>query len=165
MNLRADIPLITRVSEELTEMLGDDFDPDTFWDSLDGETDAMDIIGALIQRRVEAQEFALANKAMADRYSERKKVLDARAAGITKALGLILDATGQQKVAHPLATVSRTKPRVTAKVFDETCIPSQLCVTTIKPDMSAIKKQLDAGEDVPGAELVTGDPGLTVRMK
>lgn len=165
MNAHTNINLIAEVSQVLTDMLGDDFDEATFWDTLDGETDAMDIIGNLISRRVEAQEYSEANKSAAKRYSERASALTARATAITTALGRLLDATGQQKVAHPLGTVSRTKSRVSAKVIDPDAVPSQLCTTVVKPDLTAIKKQLEAGEEVPGAELQAGQPGLTVRMK
>lgn len=165
MSAPANIRLIEQVSAHLVEMLGDDYDPDTFWDSLDGETDTMDLIGHLVQRRVEAVNFEIANKAIANTYSARASAMAARSKAMSKALGRILDATGQQKVAHPLATVSRTKPRVSASVTDESEIPTQLTITTTRPDMAAIKKQLDAGEFVPGAELVSGEPGTTVRMK
>ena len=38
---------IQRMSDQIREMTGDD--QDTFLDTLDGETDAMDILGKLIQ--------------------------------------------------------------------------------------------------------------------
>lgn len=165
MNVRPDINLIEHVSTMLVDMLGEDFDPETFWDSLDGETDAMDIIGRLVRDREEAKAHAEASKALADQYVARARRLNERASAVSAALGAILDATGQRKVAHPLATVSRTTGRLSCKVADEAAIPSQLTITTVKPDTAAIKKQLEAGEDVPGAELVRGADGLTVRVK
>jgi hypothetical protein len=33
------------------------------------------------------------------------------------------------------------------------------------PNNAAIKAALEAGEDIPGARLVTGEPSLTVRVK
>jgi len=163
--MRADINLIERVSAQLVEMLGDDFDPETFWDSLDGETDAMDVIGRLVRDREEAKAHADAAKALADQYVARARRLNERASAVSSALGTILDATGQRKVTHPLATVSRTSGRLSCKVTDEAAIPSQLTVTTVKPDTAAIKKKLEAGETVPGAELVRGADGVTVRVK
>lgn len=163
--MRADINLIERVSEQLVEMLGDDFDAETFWDSLDGQTDAMDIIGRLIRDREEAKAHADASKTLAEQYVARARRLNERASAVSAALGTILDATGQRKVMHPLATVSRTAGRMSCKITDETAIPSQLTVTTVKPDTAAIKKQLEAGETVPGAELVRGADSVTVRVK
>lgn len=165
MNIRPDLQLIEIVSASLVDMLGDDFDPETFWDSLDGETDAMDVIGHLIRQRVEAVAHEAASKEAAATYSARAKRMADRSKAINKALGDVLDATGQRKVAHPLGTVSRTSGRLSCQITDEAAIPSQLTVTTTKPDTAAIKKQLEAGESVPGAELVRGADGVTVRVK
>jgi hypothetical protein len=44
-------------------------------------------------------------------------------------------------------------------------VPSQLCKTTVTPDKAAIKKQLEAGEAVPGAALVMGAPSISIRVK
>lgn len=165
MNYQTNIPLIEMVSAELTEMLGDDFDAETFWDTLDGETDAMDLIGKLICQREDAKAHEAASKAVAQDYAARAKRLADKSKAISKVLGDILDATGQRKVIHPLGTVSRTAGRVSLKITDETAIPSQLTITTVKPDNAAIKSQLESGEVVPGAELVKGEDGVTVRVK
>lgn len=165
MNIQANIPLIEQVSAYLHEALGDDFDTETFWDTLDGETDAMDIIGHLIQRREEAKAHAFASKELASEYTTRARRLTETASSLANALGQILDASGERKVTHPLGTVSRTKGRVSLKITDETAIPSQLTTTVVKPDNAAIKKHLEEGEYVPGAELVRGADGLTVRVK
>jgi len=165
MNVHANIGLINQVSATLRDMLGDEFDAETFWDTLDGETDALDLIGHLIRQRVEAQAFEAAAKQAADTYAQRAKRMAERATAINKSLAVILDATGERKVAHPLATVSRTTGRLSVRITDDKAIPTQLTVTTTKPDSAAIKKQLEAGEAVPGAELVRGEDGITVRVK
>lgn len=165
MNIRPDINLIERVAAMLRDMLGEDFDEETFLDTLDGETDAMDIIGRLIRDREEAKAHAAASKALADEYAQRRSRLDARAQAMAKAIGEILDATGQKKIAHPLGTVSRTAGRMSCKITDEAAIPSQLTVTKVSPDTAAIKKHLEDGETVPGAELVRGPDGVMVRVK
>lgn len=165
MNNYANLGLIEQVSAQLVEMLGDDFDAETFWDTLDGETDALDLIGHLIVQREEAKAHALASKALADEYTARKKRLDEKQKAIASALGSILDATSQRKVAHPLGTVSRTNGRLSLNITDEAAIPSQLTTTVVKPDNAAIKAQIEAGEDVPGAELVRGADGVAVRVK
>ena len=165
MNIKANISLIKIVSDTLRDMLGEDFDTETFLDTLDGETDAMDLIGQLVQDREEAKAFEAASKALANEYTARAARLKDKQAAITAALGAVLDATGERKITHPLATVSRTKARAFLRITDEAAIPSQLTVTTTRPDAKAIKAQLDAGEHVPGAELAIGQPGLTVRIK
>jgi len=163
MNYHANIEAIRDISETIRAMLGDDFDDQTFLDTLDGETDAMDMIGHLVKSRVEAQNVEVAMKEIAATYATRARRYAGQVTAINAGLGKLLDAMGQQKIAHPIATVSRTKPRVSMSITDDSMVPSQLCKAV--PDNAAIKKQLEAGEYVPGAELVTGEPGLTVRVK
>ena len=143
--------------------MGDDEDERAFFDTLEGESDLMEMAGKLILRRVEAQATRDAAKAVSATYSERARRCDRAADACTAGLALLLGAIGKDKLPHPLATVSRTKPRQRLDVFDSSAIPSQLRKWT--PDSEAIKAQLEAGEVVPGARLVMGEPGLMVRVR
>lgn len=164
MNMRPDLHLIEIVSEHLAEMLGDDFDPVTFWDSLDGETDALDVLDYLLASMQDDTALAEASNAAAKAIALRAKRIADRAAAKKRTLGMILDATGQKKVERPRGTVSRLAGRLSVEITDEASVPSQLCKTTVAPDKAAIKKQLDAGEDVPGARLVRGPDSISVRV-
>jgi hypothetical protein len=154
---------IRRMSDNIRAMVGDD--EDCFLDTLDGETDAMDVLGKLIQERQEIQANEAAVKALAKTYQERAARLNAKADAISQTIGHLLDAIGSKKVAHPLATVSRTKARQSVLVTNPEEIPTQLTKTKRSPDLAAIKEQLEAGEFVPGAEIKLGNPGVTVRVK
>lgn len=158
-----DANLVSSVAEMIRDMLGEDYDDQTFLDSLDGETDAMDVLGRLILHRQEAQESAKAMKVVADNYTARARRMSAGADACTAAMGKLLDAMQTQKVPHPLGTVSRTKPRTRAVVDNEDAVPTQLRKWTV--DLAAVKAQLEAGEEVPGASLVAGEPGISVRVK
>ena len=63
------------------------------------------------------------------------------------------------------ATISRRAGLPSVQITDEAAIPSQLCKTTVAPDKAAIKAQLLAGETVPGAQIVMGADGVTVRVR
>lgn len=154
---------IRRMSDNIRAMVGDD--DDCFLDTLDGETDAMDVLGKLIQERQEIQANEAAVKALAKTYQERAARLDAKADAISQTIGHLLDAIGSKKVAHPLATVSRTKARQSVLVTNPEEIPTQLQKVKRSPDLVAIREQLEAGEFVPGAEMKLGNPGVTVRVK
>lgn len=154
---------IRRMSDNIRAMVGDD--EDCFLDTLDGETDAMDVLGKLIQERQEIQANEVAVKALAKTYQERAAKLNAKADAISQTIGHLLDAIGAKKVAHPLATVSRTKARQSVLVTNPEEIPTQLTKTKRSPDLVAIREQLEAGEFVPGAEMKLGNPGVTVRVK
>ena len=151
------------MSDNIRAMVGDD--DDCFLDTLDGETDAMDVLGKLIQERQEIQANEVAVKALAKTYQERAAKLNAKADAISQTIGHLLDAIGSKKVAHPLATVSRTKARQSVLVTNPEEIPTQLTKTKRSPDLVAIREQLEAGEFVPGAEIKLGNPGVTVRVK
>ena len=151
------------MSDNIRAMVGDD--EDCFLDTLDGETDAMDVLGKLIQERQEIQANEAAVKDLAKTYQERAARLNAKADAISQTIGHLLDAIGSKKVAHPLATVSRTKARQSVLVTNPEEIPTQLTKTKRSPDLVAIREQLEAGEFVPGAEIKLGNPGVTVRVK
>lgn len=163
MNVHSNIEAVRQIAETIRAMLGDDFDDQTFLDTLDGETDLMDMVGSLIQERVQAHEYEAAAKAISKTWADRAARHASKVAAINKGLGKILDAIGEAKVAHPLGTVSRTKARQSMQIVDAADIPTQLC--KLVPDNAQIKAQLEAGETVPGAALVWGDPSISVRVK
>jgi hypothetical protein len=154
---------IRRMADTIREICGDD--EDTYLDTLEGETDAMEVMSQLIQQRMYAKAFQQASKEMAAQYTERARRMADKEDAVTQVMGHLLDAIGVKKLQHPLATISRTKPRWSVKVVDEAAIPKQLVTTLVKPDLATIKKQLDQGEFVPGVEIVPGNPGVTMRVK
>ena len=162
--MRINTYLIEEVSAVLRDMIGEEFEPKTFWDTLDGETDALDMIDTLLRDRQEARALSVAIKAEGDALALRRKRMEARSSAAEKALLMILDATGERKVTRPLATVSRRTGVLAVEITDEASLPSQLCKTVVIPDRMAIKAQLQAGETVPGAALVRGEDGVTVRV-
>ncbi len=154
---------IAAIAADLRAILGDDEDEQAFFDTLEGETDIMEIAGKLIERRVEAQATRDTMKAVSQTYAERGRRFDRTADACTAALGRLLDAIGTTKLPHPLGTVTRTKPRERAEITDRDLIPTQL--RKWEPDSAAIKAQMEAGVAVPGARLILGEPGVMVRVK
>ena len=126
----------------------------------------MDILGKLIQERTEAAAYEVAMKDLAATYSTRAKRMNARQNAISVTIGQLLDAMGETKVKHPMATVSRTKARWSVRIDDELEVPSQLKYVTTKPDRCGNSKaQMDEGETVPGCSINPGNPSITVRIK
>ena len=163
--MRIDTATIQRMADEIRAILGDDYDDEAFTDTMEGETDAIYIIGRLVTERQEAKHMAEGVKALVKEYQARISRLQAKEAACNCALGVVLDAMGVDKVKHDFATVSRTKPRVSCVITDADDVPTQLCKVVSTPDKAAIKAQLEAGEIVSGAELVTGEAGVLVRGK
>lgn len=165
MSVHTRVSVIEAVSATLTEMLGDDFDAQTFWDTLDGETDIIDLINQVLRHRSHDRALAEAAKVEASNLAARAKRLADRDAAHKKALKMLLDAAGQRKVETPLATISVQKGRTSVRITDAAAVPSQLCKTTVTPDKAAILTQIRAGEFVPGAEMSTGEETVSVRVK
>lgn len=154
---------IRDMADQIRLMTGDD--QDTFLDTLDGETDAMDILGKLIQERTECSIYEGSVKELAATYTARAKRLSAKQDAISQTIGQLLDAMGETKVQHELATVSRTKPRWSVRIENEAEVPSQMMKVTTRPDVAAIKKQMEQGETVPGCTINPGNPSITIRIK
>jgi hypothetical protein len=154
---------IRRLADSIREICGDD--EDTLLDTLDGETDAVDVLAKLIQERLEVLGFEATNKELAEQYKRRADKMASKADAINQQMRHLLNAMGVKKVNHALATVSITKPRWSVEVVDEAQVPTQLKITTTKPDLRAIKKILDDGEPVPGCRPKVGYEGITVRTK
>ena len=165
MNMRPDLPLIQRISVMLRDELGEDYDDETFLDTLDGETDALDIADHLITSMQDDEALAAAAKEQANALTARSKRLADRGRAKRRSLLAVMDAMGVLKLERPAATLSRRAGGVSLVITDETAIPSQLTRTRVEPDKTAIKKQLQAGEDVPGAALDQGGDTISVRVK
>jgi hypothetical protein len=165
MNMRTDLTLIERIAAMLRDDLGDDYDDETFLDTLDGETDALDIADHLIASMQDDEALATATKEQADALAARSRRIGGRAATKKRALLAVIDAIGVKKLERPRATVSRRAGGLSVQISDEAAVPSQLCKVVRTPDKTAIKRHIEAGEDVPGARLERGPNGVTVRTR
>jgi hypothetical protein len=164
MNARFDPRLIEAIAAELRDMLGDDFDEATFFDTLDGETNALDVADKLIAGMQDADALAAAAKAQADALTSRARRLSDRSAAFKGRMLTLLDAIGAKKLERPAATISRRSGSVSVEIVAPDDVPRQLCRVSYAPDKTAIKRLLEAGEDVPGARLERGADGVTVRV-
>lgn len=160
--MRLDTATLTYLAEQLADYRDDE---QTYWDTIDGETDVMDIVEKIILDSNELDAGAEMNKTLARAYSDRASLLQQRKEALMKCLKVIMLSTGQTKIPHHLATISLRAGVESVVIHNEKDIPSQLCRVTITPDKAEIKKQLKAGVQIDGAELVTGTQTVAIRMK
>ena len=153
---------LTLVAEEL-EPFKEDLE--LFWDTIEGETDVMEIIGTVIEQINEAEANMDACTHLMDRYKSRKSILESRKYDLIKMLKTAMLCTGQKKIPHALATISLRNGMESLHITNEGEIPTQLCKVISTPDKAEIKKQLKAGVQIEGAELVTGPQTISIRMK
>lgn len=134
-------------------------------DVLEGETNLDEVLERLWQIECDS-------KGMIAAISERQKDLQARKKRFEHRIevmrGLMLSILNRAKLSKRELTeftVSRRAGLTGVHIEDANAIPRQLCKVTYSPDKTAIRKQLDEGELVPGAILVTGPETVTVRTK
>ena len=164
MNIQSNLPLIAAMAEMLAPYRDDD---ETYSDTLEGETNVMELLDGEIAAMQSDEALAEAIKAQEDALRVRRERVSMRAEAHKKNLKLILQHAVLQKAERPRATVSIRPGSLSVRIVDEAEIPSQLMreKVTRAPDKAAIKAQIEAGETVPGAELARGDDVLTVRVK
>lgn len=163
--MRIDIAHIRRMADAIATTDDRDSEPG-FLDTLEGETEAVEIADWLIGSILADEAMADALKAQEAAMKARRDRIEARAKAKRRAGIELLNAAGLKKLERPRATLSRTAGRTSVQITDEASVPTQLCTvkTVTTPDKAAIKRQIEAGETVPGAELVRGDDALTMRV-
>jgi hypothetical protein len=157
------LSLIEAIAAELADYRDDE---ETFWTTLDGETDAGDLLDTFLAGSQDDEALAEAIKAQEVALKTRRERIEMRAQAKRRTLGLILRAAGMSKAERPRGTVSVRPGNLSVRIVNEDDVPSQLMREKItrSPDKAAIKAQIEAGETVPGCELVRGDDVISVRV-
>ena len=163
--MRIDTNAIKMMADALREYLGDDYDEQTFMDTMEGETDALEALSQLAKMERDASAMILAIRATQEELAARKERFYRRVTAARKGMKLVLDAMGQKKVELPEATISIIKGRQKLEVFEPAAIPDDYCFYTKTPNPKTIKAALEDGKTVLGAELVTGEPYITIRKR
>jgi acyl CoA:acetate/3-ketoacid CoA transferase alpha subunit len=127
---------------------------------VEGETDAMEMIDALLDMEAEAFGYVSAIKAQIDVLAKRKARMTDRMNAARAGMELVLTATGMGKVERAAATVSMRRLAPAPVVPDPHALPAQFIRTKVEADMAAIRAH--KGE-IPGVEWTDGRMSLTVR--
>ena len=164
MNIQSNLPLIAAMAEMLAPYRDDE---ETYSDTLEGETNVMELLDGEIAAMQSDEALAEAIKAQEDALRVRRERVSMRAEAHKKNLKLILQPAVLQKAERPRATVSIRPGSLSVRIVDEAEIPSQLMreKVTRAPDKAAIKAQIEAGVEVPGAVIERGDDTVSVRVK
>lgn len=131
--------------------------------TLDGETDALDVVRRLVRHSTAMGAMADAAGGRIEALTARRARFQARAEASRRAALEMLGALGAPRVddAEFTATVRQGSPGVV--VTDEAALPDRFVRTKRTPDKAAIGAALRAGQDVPGAMLKNSAPSLQVR--
>lgn len=140
-------------------------DDQTVIDTVDGETDAIDVLRRTVALAIEAEAHAEACKALAASYVERRKVLEDRAERYRIAVANFLQEVGEKSVRLPEGTVSwrDAGPRLIGDIPSAADLPDN-CVRLIRTKHEpSIKAAIADGLVIPGLSLSNGGAALTIR--
>ena len=139
-----------------------DLDEQTIADTLEGMSGALELKAqnvVMFARNLEATATAIkeAETAMA----ARRKAIENRAAGLRRYALSAMQVAGVQSIECPYFKLSVRKNPPAVEVFDAAQIPAQFMRTPEPPppapDKKAITEAIKAGQEVPGARLVSGE--------
>lgn len=134
-------------------------------DTLEGQTNALRIIERALAERQDADMLAGAVKAREEELYARRGRFERKSDAMKALIKSIMRAANLDKLTLTEASLSLTKGRQTVGIEDLDQLPQGYFKTTRQADKAAIKSAFDRGEEIPGAFIVTGDTGLTIRTK
>ena len=140
------------------------FDSEALSDTLDGSTDAQDLIAKLVRQSLETQAAADGLGGLISDYGLRHDRMEAKAAALKNAAFKIMQAIGERSIKRPEFTLTVHPSRPAVIVTDPDALPTEFIRVKAEPDKKAIAEALKAGP-VPGATLSNGGDCLTVRVK
>lgn len=138
-------------------------DEELLRDTLEGSTDLKEILERIMSIKFDAEDMATAGKERIAFQTARVKRFEAKADAMKDLALSLMQAAKQERVELTEALLTIRKPSKRVEIINEDDIPSQLMRVTKSPDRVEIKKQLEAGETVPGCVMGVGEVGLTVR--
>ena len=139
-----------------------DLDEQTIADTLEGMSGALELKAqnvVMFARNLEATATAI--KEAETNMASRRKALEHRAAGLRRYALSAMQVAGVQSIECPYFKLSVRKNPTAVEVFDAAQIPAQFMRTPEPPppapDKKAITEAIKAGQEVPGARLVSGE--------
>lgn len=134
-------------------------------DAIEGETDAYKILEKALDEKHDAEATMEGIGIRMQHLQERAGRFMRKSEAMKALIKAIMQAAKLDKVQLPEATLSITKPRNSVSIEDVDALPQGYFRLKREADKAAIKSALEQGNEIPGAILQTGTPGLTVRTK
>ncbi len=99
------------------------------------------------------------------RLAERARLSENRVARLKEYVARSLETAGKKSITAGLHEVTVREPSRSVEITDSGALPPQFVEyeTTIKADKLAIKKIIEAGQEVPGAIIKVGKPSLIIK--
>src|SRR5690606_11912935 len=131
---------------------------------VESECDALERLRRILRAARYAEANAKGCKELEAEINERRQRFENKAESPRAIVKQAMGTLGLSRLDAPdfTASLSAGKPSLS---IEEEAIPSQLCKLKKVPDAAAIRRALEQGEPIPGAELLPATPVLTVRVR
>jgi hypothetical protein len=164
MNAPMDLDWLARLREQLLALHPDmETDEQLFTDQIDGSTDILDQLRAIIRHGVEAELFADALDRHMKVLEQRRSRFEARGDACRSAVRDAMETLGLKSLLAPDFTVSIVPGRPRVVVRDVALLPERFVRTKSEPNLMAIAAALKEGAEVPGASFSNTAPIITIR--
>jgi len=164
MNAPPDLDWLARLREQLLALDADMAEDEAlFADTLDGETEVLDQLRAIIRHGVEAELFADALQRHLKILEQRRSRFEARSDACRSAVRNAMETLGLTRLLAEDFTVAIVPGRPRVVVSDAALLPERYVRTKSEPNLSAIAAALKEGAEVPGASFSNTAPIITVR--
>lgn len=158
----ATLARLEAIAAEVRALAGDD--EQAFIDTLDGETEALDLLDRCLVAAAEAKAMKEATSALAKQFRDRAtRLADREDAARRMALVLVQAIKPNGPIRRAAATVSLKRGEGKRPVVDDRKALPPSCRKPGDPDMAAIQERLEAGQGVPGARLVPVEDAIIIR--
>jgi hypothetical protein len=134
-------------------------------DVIDGQTDYVELLDTAVIAVDQLEANVEAIDAQIARLNVRKARFSFRNDRLRVAILETAKALGVTSMKRALYTLTINKGRTSVDVTAPDDLPQGYFKLVRQPDKAAIKTTVEAKADVPGAQLVTGNPSLTLRLK
>lgn len=135
-------------------------------DMIEGSTNFLEAVDQAASRLQELRVYLDALKSAREEMDARIERFKAQEERIRAALLVGLGAVDMKKCERPIATISVRAGSPQVVIRDENKVPTSYYVEQApKLDKKKVNEDVKAGVKVPGTELVTGDPAVSIRFK
>jgi hypothetical protein len=145
------------------EQMADDDADETFRaDMLEGSTTIDEVLSLLARARLRARHnqigAAVAKQEAGSYYDRRIAIAEREEEAADRMIRAVLEAAGLPRFKVPEGSISIQDGRLSLHLDPDFNPPQGYTRAKITPDNAAIKAALEAGEKMPGASLVRGQP-------
>ncbi len=154
------------IANEYAKLTAQDLEPEFIADTLEGiQGEFEEKVEQLLAIIKNEAAYAEALKEESKSLAERAKVSENKVENIKAYIASAMETAGQKSLRAGLHAVTVRAPSKSVEITDESKLPIEFVeyITSIKADTMAIKHQLNAGVDVPGARIKFGKQSLLIK--